>query len=278
MIQKLMTYDGGQPVYASDLAFMQDAFQKTVNELCKGFGDTYILYGAADGSRGNCIAGAVVISGEIYSIPSDLGAIGQNMLCFRYADTDERTFYDASKKKVKRTCEAYLSTDTSGAVAYIDLRTAARIGQDWAEKVSSLQKKIEELSSKIETGKTDLSQYLPRTYYADGNGGITSSRNGSSCDFSIPEMVLENGDYVMFSIQRVELEGDADVLGVSKEYSIGGVVRIGNDEYVSLPLYRESGDVIISAGVFSGKVSLSSTGSFLSGAKYARCIVFKNRQ
>ena len=175
MIQRLMTYDGGQPVYASDLAFMQDAFQKTVNELCRGFGDTYILYGAADESRANCIAGAVVIGGEIYSVPPELGALGQNMLCFRYADTDERTFYDASQKKVKRACEAYLSTDTSGAVAYIDLKTAVRINQAF----------------------NDAMAYIPRTYQTS-DAKVYTSAIRSVVEFTFQDMSASEGDMIVF--------------------------------------------------------------------------------
>lgn len=248
MIQRLMTYDGGQPVYASDLAFMQDAFQKTVNELCRGFGDTYILYGAADESRTNCIAGAVVISGEIYSIPSELGAIGQNMLCFRHADSDERTFYDASQKKVKRTCEAYLSTDTSGAVAYIDLKTAVRINQAF----------------------NDAMAYLPRTYVS-GEGEATNSRTSSNLDYPLPDMTVGPDDTVIFSAEVFP-----DDVETYRRCLVSGTVRSGQEIAVELL------DGVKMVSVSSGNLKISSAetdgGGYMGNGGTAICTVIKNRQ
>lgn len=246
-----MTYDGGQPVYASDLAFMQDAFQKTVNELCRGFGDTYILYGAADESRANCIAGAVVIGGEIYSVPSELGAVGQNMLCFRYADTDERTFYDASQKKVKRACEAYLSTDTSGAVAYIDLTTAVRI-DDGMKKLAGT---VDENAG-----------FLPRTYSADDNDGISDSRNGSSTSFTMPGMNVSDDDYAFIAVNSITPRDSV------AEYSISGILH-GTSDGVRMEV--EGGD--LTAYISGGKLRLGSNRIFLQYASDARCIILKNR-
>lgn len=243
-----MTYDGGQPVYASDLAFMQDAFQKTVNELCRGFGDTYILYGAADESRANCIAGAVVIGGEIYSVPSELGAVGQNMLCFRYADTDERTFYDASQKKVKRACEAYLSTDTSGAVAYIDLTTAVRIDDG-----------MKKLAGTVD----ENARLLPRAYSAGSNDGITNSRNGSHTSFTMPGMNASADDYVFFSINDITPQDSGTT------YSMSGILH-GSDSF-----FMNIGDPYLNVTVEGDKLNLSSERVFLQYVSKARCVILK---
>lgn len=248
MIQKLMTYDGGQPLYASDLAFMQDAFLKTVNEFSKGFGDTYILYGTVDESRENCIAGAVVIAGEIYSVPSELGAIGQNKLCFRYADTDERTFYDASQKKVKRTCEAYLSTDTSGAVAYIDLTTAVRIDDG-----------MKKLAGKVD----ENARLLPRAYSAGSNDGITNSRNGSHTSFTMPGMNASADDYVFFSINDITPQDSGTT------YSMSGILH-GSDSF-----FMNIGDPYLIVTVEGDKLNLSSERVFLQYVSKARCVILK---
>lgn len=249
MIQKLMTYDGGQPLYASDLAFMQDAFLKTVNEFSKGFGDTYILYGTVDESRENCIAGAVVISGEIYSVPSELGAIGQNKLCFRYADTDERTFYDASQKKVKRTCEAYLSTDTSGAVAYIDLTTAVRIDDG-----------MKKLAGTVD----ENAKLLPRAYSAESNDGISNSRNGSHTIFTMPGMNAAGDDHVFFSINYI-IPQDSEIT-----YSMSGILYGTSDSFT---LNVDGG--YLSVVVNGDTLSLGSDHFFLQYASKARCVILK---
>lgn len=249
MIQKLMTYDGGQPLYASDLAFMQDAFLKTVNEFSKGFGDTYILYGTVDESRENCIAGAVVIAGEIYSVPSELGAIGQNKLCFRYADTDERTFYDASQKKVKRTCEAYLSTDTSGAVAYIDLTTAVRIDDG-----------MKKLAGTVD----ENAKLLPRAYSAESNDGISNSRNGSRTSFTMPGMNAAGDDHVFFSINYI-IPQDSEIT-----YSMSGILYGTSDSFT---LNVDGG--YLSVVVNGDTLSLGSDHFFLQYASKARCVILK---
>lgn len=123
MIKEIATYTGGQPVYTKDLAFLQEAFKEAIICMNKSIGDTYILYGALSGTT--VVEGAVVINGDVYKV-SALGEIGNNKLCFRKKETSERTFRNSEKHKVYVDYEAYLSTDTSGSVAWIDLKTAQR--------------------------------------------------------------------------------------------------------------------------------------------------------
>lgn len=132
MIKEIATYTGGQPVYTKDLAFLQEAFKEAIICMNKSIGDTYILYGALSGS--NVVEGAVVISGDVYKVTA-LGEIGNNKLCFRKKETSERTFRNSEKHKVYVDYEAYLSTDTSGSVAWIDLKTASRAD----DRISSLE-------------------------------------------------------------------------------------------------------------------------------------------
>lgn len=123
MIKEIATYTGGQPVYTKDLAFLQEAFKEAIICMNKSIGDTYILYGALSGTT--VVEGAVVINGDVYKVTA-LGEIGNNKLCFRKKETSERTFRNSEKHKVYVDYEAYLSTDTSGSVAWIDLKTAQR--------------------------------------------------------------------------------------------------------------------------------------------------------
>ena len=122
MNDSLLTYSGGQPLYADDLSFMQNSLSVMTNHLAKAFGDTYIVWGCLDEEKSNVIAGAVCIGGKLYEVPA-LGLLGENKLCYREVQSDEREFEDGQRHNVKKSYEAYLSTDTSGSVAYIDLKT-----------------------------------------------------------------------------------------------------------------------------------------------------------
>ena len=120
----LVTYDGGQDVWADDLSFMQNSLKSMIDTAVRTYGDNCILWGCLDAAKENVVEGGVVISGKLYQVPA-LGAIGSNKLCFREVLSDERTFENKQVHKVKKQYEAYLSTDTSGAVDYIDLKEAA---------------------------------------------------------------------------------------------------------------------------------------------------------
>lgn len=120
----LVTYDGGQDVWADDLSFMQNSLKSMIDTAVRTYGDNCILWGCLDAAKENVVEGGVVISGKLYQVPA-LGAIGSNKLCFREVLSDERTFENQQVHKVKKQYEAYLSTDTSDAVAYIDLKEAA---------------------------------------------------------------------------------------------------------------------------------------------------------
>lgn len=132
MNETLLTYSGGQPLYADDLSFMQNSLSAMTNHLAKAFGDTYIVWGCLDEAKENVIAGAVCIGGKLYEVPA-LGLLGENKLCFREVQSDEREFEDGQRHNVKKSYEAYLSTDTSGSVANIDLK-AARNVSSWTQE------------------------------------------------------------------------------------------------------------------------------------------------
>lgn len=146
MIKRLLRFAGGQPVRSQDLELIQDAFNGITVEMAKAFGTDYILYGTVNNERTTVVEGAVVIKGEVYKVPA-LGTIGSNKLCFRYADSDEREFFNGQKHKVVRTCEAYLSTDTGNAQAWIDLKTAKRINADLLSRLDTLDKGLKDEKS-----------------------------------------------------------------------------------------------------------------------------------
>lgn len=175
MNDSLLTYSGGQPLYADDLSFMQNSLSAMTNHLSKAFGDTYIVWGCLDESKANVVEGAVCIGGKLYEVPA-LGTLGENKLCYREVLSDERVFEDGQKHKVKKSYEAYLSTDTSGAVAYIDLKTAR-----------AADRFIEEVEKR-----------MPKSYKSDS----TALAGGSPfvLIYNFKEVDLEVDDWIMFFI------------------------------------------------------------------------------
>ena len=67
MNDSLLTYSGGQPLYADDLSFMQNSLSAMTNHLSKAFGDTYVVWGCLDESKTNVVVGAVCIGCLLYT-------------------------------------------------------------------------------------------------------------------------------------------------------------------------------------------------------------------
>lgn len=151
----LVTYDGGQDVWADDLSFMQNSLKSMIDTAVRTYGDNCILWGCLDSAKENVVEGGVVISGKLYQVPA-LGAIGSNKLCFREVLSDERTFENQQVHKVKKQYEAYLSTDTSGSVANIDLKTAVNA----KEKIETLSSDLSDLKSKY----SSLEEKVPESF------------------------------------------------------------------------------------------------------------------
>lgn len=172
-MDRLVRYPGGQPVRSQDLEFIQDAFKKSIAGLSKMFGSKFILYGSLDSSKTNVIEGAVVIDGEVYEVPS-LGAIGNNNLCFRVSDSDDREFFNGLSHKVRRTYQAYLSTDTGSAAAWIDLKGSARPFEDLKNLINDINNKLPTAHTS-KTAKAGSSGSRSFASYTFDNVGETSA-------------------------------------------------------------------------------------------------------
>lgn len=153
----LVTYDGGQDVWADDLSFMQNSLKSMIDTAVRTYGDNCILWGCLDSGKENVVEGGVVISGKLYQVPA-LGAIGSNKLCFREVLSDERTFENQQVHKVKKQYEAYLSTDTSGAVAYIDLVNANN-SEEFIKKIKPYTEVIDGSLSRLSDIIAKLKEY-----------------------------------------------------------------------------------------------------------------------
>lgn len=177
MNDQLITNDGGQPFYASDFSFMQNALRTSISLLTRTLGLNYILWGVLNQDHTSIIEGACVIDGSIYQVPA-LGEIKGQMLCFREVEYEERTFENGSVHNVKKRIEAYLSSDTSGTVASVD--------------PTILHTTVEEIKH---------SMFI----YREGKG------TGKSSGFTIPidPVPLSTGDIVISTI-FLSFEGEID--------------------------------------------------------------------
>lgn len=173
----LVTYDGGQDVWADDLSFMQNSLKSMIDTAVRTYGDNCILWGCLDSGKENVVEGGVVISGKLYQVPA-LGAIGSNKLCFREVLSDERTFENQQVHKVKKQYEAYLSTDTSGAVAWIDLKTASKADSRIETLEKTVQSNKSDADGKYSSLGNDVSTLKKKTQpYTELIDGSSSSLN-----------------------------------------------------------------------------------------------------
>lgn len=127
-MNKLLTFEGGQPLTTGDLEFLQACYADALEALGKGLCSLHVtkavLWGIASGGyvhAGAAEVGAVLVEGEVLFVTSKLTGSSERYLCFRAVDSEERTMNNGTQQKVYRKYEAYLSTETDGAYKYIDL-------------------------------------------------------------------------------------------------------------------------------------------------------------
>ena len=119
MNDKILSHDGGQPVFADDLTFLQNSLKSYINAIAKTYGDTYILHGVLDDSKTTIVPGAIVVNGVLYEVPA-LGEINGQKLCFKSVDYDPRVYENGSTNNVKNKVDVYLGNDTAGTIAYVE--------------------------------------------------------------------------------------------------------------------------------------------------------------
>lgn len=192
MNDRLLSYDGGQPAYANDLTFIQDTLFSIHQQVCKGFGDNYIVWGCLDEEKTNVVEGAVVIGGKLYQVPS-LGPVGPNKLCYREVLSDERVFEDGQTHRVKKSLEAYLSTDTSGAVAYVDLITLKRPYQSALFSESQTLTEAQKLQVIKNVG---LYKYISRYIKVQND----SHKNDISLSYTLEEIIPIGASNIMVDV------------------------------------------------------------------------------
>ena len=108
-MNKLLTFEGGQPFTIEDLDFLQESLIGAIEAMAKSLaGDIdCILYGVV-GISG--YKGAVYIGGNIYVLTKPItGGTGKKYLCIRQTETEQRTFRDSVGRNIYLVDDAYMS-------------------------------------------------------------------------------------------------------------------------------------------------------------------------
>lgn len=127
-MNKLLTFEGGQPFTTGDLEFIQTCYGEAIEAICKALTGAdvtkAVLWGIKyDGKiqAGHATQGALMVDGEVLFVDTALSGTSERYLCFRAVDSEQRTLNNGQQVNVYRKYEAYLSASTEGAYKYIDL-------------------------------------------------------------------------------------------------------------------------------------------------------------
>lgn len=128
-MNKLLTFEGGQPLVTGDLDFLQQCYAGVLEALGKALSQDVdcVLYGIEDDGTGQYSAGAVCIGGEVLLVPSPVNIGTARYLCFRQTDKEEREFADNQSHKVYRVVEPYAANTTEGAYKYMEISKLTRL-------------------------------------------------------------------------------------------------------------------------------------------------------
>lgn len=147
-MNKILTFEGGQPFTTDDLAFLQNNFGNMARTLVRSLLRTNqdcILWGIKTGEDTKTAQGAVYINGDIYILDEPLsGEKEQYYLCISQEESKPRLFRDNQTHNVYLTDSAYMSEtatatsiDLRNAVMLLDLMTGTgdNVWEDFTESV-----------------------------------------------------------------------------------------------------------------------------------------------
>lgn len=122
-MNKLLTFEGGQPFTIEDLAFLQDSVIKSIESVVKSLAGNVdcILTGIIDNNP--YYSGSVYIGGNIYILTQQIsGGSGKKYLCIKQTESGQRLFRDSTTHNVYLVDDAYMSETPSDVC--IDITTA----------------------------------------------------------------------------------------------------------------------------------------------------------
>lgn len=155
-MNKLLTFEGGQPFTTQDVAFLQDNFNSVItnliNSLCSGLDCilTGIINGPGDRYNPNVSAlpGSLFIKGNIYVLTKDIPKSSETSyyLCIRQIEQEKRIFRDSSEHNVYLVDDAYMS-ETPTEIS-LDLRSAKKM----EDILLNGERKFEKLNVEFSSG------------------------------------------------------------------------------------------------------------------------------
>lgn len=122
-MNKLLTFEGGQPFTTQDIAFLQESFSSSIESVVKALAGNVdcILTGIVDENPG--YMGSVYIGENIYILTKPItGGSGKKYLCIKQTENGLRQFRDSTSHDVYLVDDAYMSETPSDVC--IDITTA----------------------------------------------------------------------------------------------------------------------------------------------------------
>ena len=132
-MNRIKTFEGGQPFTTGDLDFLQDSIKDVINALIAALSTSQdcILTGILEeGSRSSAVPGALYIKGNIYILKNNTPAVSGTSyhLCIRQDESGSRFFRDGQEHKVYIVDNSYMSDIPSETS--VDLRTVTTIHEE----------------------------------------------------------------------------------------------------------------------------------------------------
>lgn len=112
-MNKILTFEGGQPFTIEDLSFLQESFINTIESVVKSLAGNMdcILTGITDNPY---YMGSVYIGGNIYILTKKItGGTGKKYLCINQNESGQRVFRDSTTHNVYLVDDAYMSETPS---------------------------------------------------------------------------------------------------------------------------------------------------------------------
>lgn len=128
-MNKLLTFEGGQPFTIEDLSFLQESFANSIESIVKSLvGSVDCILTGITGLLTSANPGAVFIGGNIYILKNSVSGGGSKYyLCIKQVETGLRTFRDSTPRNIYLVDDAYMS-EIPSAVS-LDLRTAKTLSE-----------------------------------------------------------------------------------------------------------------------------------------------------
>ncbi|MFR8837905.1 hypothetical protein [Bacteroides sp.] len=187
-MNRLLTFEGGQPFALEDIDFLQDALTEVISGLASTYGN-FILSGcklSVAGDKVTWTAGYIVIDQQVYHVEAgSIIAPSTDNLYWKVITTDSQSvvFEDGSQNKIYRRSKASIVSSVDSSDTYVPAN-GVKTANDY---FMSYEK--ENLLYQVTTPKN-----MATVERLKNNQGI----NICKITFSVPEEVTQSGN-VLFS-------------------------------------------------------------------------------